>query len=108
MALCVAQAEIGSLVQAQEADRARIARELHDGVGQKLALLQVDLDQIARTLPSLEHQAQIQGLSGQVADIARELHNVRQTFTLCSWSSSDWRSRSRPSAAKVRVSAERR
>lgn len=76
MASWLPQAEIGSLVAAQEAERARIARELHDGVGQKLALLQMDLDQIAHTLPSHEHQLQVQGLSHQVADIARELHGV--------------------------------
>jgi signal transduction histidine kinase len=71
----VSVAEIGHMVESQEAERARIARELHDGVGQKLALLQMDLDRISRTLPSRE-RTQVGQLSDQIADIARELHEV--------------------------------
>jgi signal transduction histidine kinase len=71
----VGHVSTGSLVEAQEADRARIARELHDSLGQKIALLQAGLDQISRSLPSRE-QMQLHQLSAHVADIARELHEV--------------------------------
>ena len=70
------QTEIRSWVEAQETERARIARELHDGLGQKVALLQMDLDRVARALPANEHQTQVHALSAQVSDIARELHDV--------------------------------
>jgi PAS domain S-box-containing protein len=36
----------GRLIEAQERERRRIARELHDDIGQRLALLTVELDQI--------------------------------------------------------------
>jgi signal transduction histidine kinase len=38
---------VGNLVEAQETERARIARELHDSLGQKVALLQINLDQLS-------------------------------------------------------------
>ena len=67
---------IDQFIEAQEVERARIARELHDSVGQKVAMLQIALSQIRRTLPLHEQQAQLQQLSAQVADIARELHEI--------------------------------
>ena len=36
----------GRLIAAQEAERARIARELHDDLSQKLALLSIEIDQL--------------------------------------------------------------
>jgi signal transduction histidine kinase len=37
------------LVEAQEQERARIARELHDDINQRLAMLAVELDQLKET-----------------------------------------------------------
>ena len=71
----VGQAEFGNLIEVQETERARIARELHDSLGQKVALLQIALDQISRTLP-LREQTQLRQLSVQIDDIAQELHTV--------------------------------
>lgn len=47
----------GRLLLAQEAERTRIARELHDDVGQQLALLAIDLELVAGTGPDLEREA---------------------------------------------------
>jgi signal transduction histidine kinase len=47
----------GRLLLAQEAERTRIARELHDDVGQQLALLAIDLELIVGTGPDLEREA---------------------------------------------------
>jgi signal transduction histidine kinase len=58
-----------------ETERARIARELHDSLGQKVALLQLDLDRVARSVPAKE-QEQLRQLLVLVADVARELHDV--------------------------------
>jgi signal transduction histidine kinase len=39
------------LIQAQEQEKQRIARELHDDIGQRLSLLMVELEQVNRELP---------------------------------------------------------
>jgi len=54
------------LIEAQEQERARIARELHDDIGQRLALLAIGFDQIQ------------QGASGFSADILRRMRELRQ------------------------------
>jgi PAS domain S-box-containing protein len=41
------------LVEAQEEERARIARELHDDIGQRLTLLTLELEQLRRSSPEL-------------------------------------------------------
>jgi signal transduction histidine kinase len=42
----------GRLINAQEAERARIARELHDDFSQRLALLAIQLGQVSQGLPN--------------------------------------------------------
>jgi hypothetical protein len=39
------------LIEAQEAERARIARELHDDISQRLALLSVSFERVKRAVP---------------------------------------------------------
>jgi len=74
------------LIQAQEAERARIARDLHDDIGQRLALLSMTLEQLTHVrshtsdegrslLDSL--QTQSAEISGSVQAIAHELHSSR-------------------------------
>jgi signal transduction histidine kinase len=41
----------GRLIEAQEVERRRLARELHDGLNQQLALLAVELGMLARQVP---------------------------------------------------------
>ena len=41
----------GRLIEAQESERARIARDLHDDIGQRLALLAMALEQVKGLLP---------------------------------------------------------
>ena len=41
------------LIEAQEQERNRIARELHDDIGQRLALLAIELDQLHQDPPDL-------------------------------------------------------
>ena len=43
----------GRLINAQEEERARIARELHDDIGQRMAFLQIGLEQFEQRLPTL-------------------------------------------------------
>ena len=41
----------GKLIQAQEEERRRLARELHDGLSQELAMLTVELGMVAKQIP---------------------------------------------------------
>ncbi len=66
----------GRLITAQEAERTRIARELHDDLGQEVALLNVEIDQIAAQLPSGTHRSRLQNVSRRVSEIARTVHNL--------------------------------
>jgi len=74
------------LIQAQEAERARIARDLHDDIGQRLALLTMTLEQLThiRSHTSDEGRSHLDALRAQAADIsasvralAHELHSSR-------------------------------
>jgi signal transduction histidine kinase len=51
----LAEAALGSvsrrLIEAQEQERSRIARELHDDIGQRLAILPIKLTQLNKALP---------------------------------------------------------
>jgi signal transduction histidine kinase len=66
----------GRLIAAQESERRRIARDLHDNVGQKLALLYVEIESLrARTRvvsPSLAEA--IASLSERAKDIISDAH----------------------------------
>jgi len=64
------------LVDAQEQERARIGRELHDDIGQRLALLAVQLDQLQRE--ELQHdspgiQARVKDLQKQTLEISNDV-----------------------------------
>jgi len=78
----------GRLLHAQEAERARIAKELHDGLSQNLALLSVELDMFGQRLPEAaekinarlgEFSQQTKGLSAEVHRIAHGLHPAKLT-----------------------------
>jgi len=63
------------LIDTQEQERRRIARELHDGVGQELALLETELSQLQQTAdPNLTSRlsAAIQQLS-EISTLTREI-----------------------------------
>ena len=68
----------GRLITAQEQERARIARELHDDVNQKLALLAVDLELLGQTPPHspAETTQQARNLSAQVKAMSSDVHRL--------------------------------
>jgi len=59
------------LIQAQEQERARIGRELHDDINQQLAMLAVELEQLQAN-PS-EIQNRVQELRRQTAEISNDV-----------------------------------
>ena len=66
----------GRLIVSQEAERQRIARELHDDLSQKISLLNIDVDQLARDLPFTEFRDRFEKLSSQAEEIASGLYDI--------------------------------
>jgi PAS domain S-box-containing protein len=71
------------LIEAQEQERSRIARELHDDIGQRLAILAITLGQFQRHPPNSldissrigELQEQTSGISADIRSLSHELHS---------------------------------
>lgn len=61
----------GRLITAQEEERARIARELHDDLSQRMAILLIGIEQFKQSTPDLSSQAQQQ--LDNVAEMAAEV-----------------------------------
>jgi signal transduction histidine kinase len=63
------------LMEAQEHERTRIARELHDDIGQRVALLTIDLDRLAHALPSdlTDTRGRIAELGRRAVDLEKDL-----------------------------------
>jgi signal transduction histidine kinase len=70
----------GNLVKAQEQERHRIARELHDNLGQELALVEITLDRlIEKSDPSLKLEladlsSRVSAISGTTREISHGLY----------------------------------
>ena len=63
------------LLQAQEAERARIARDLHDDIGQRLALLSLGFDELQQSSsdPASERRDHLDALKRQTEEIAADI-----------------------------------
>jgi PAS domain S-box-containing protein len=71
------------LINAQEQERARIARELHDDIGQRLALLAIELTRFSEAAPGRLHgqvthlKDQAVGIATGIQALAHELHSSK-------------------------------
>ncbi len=77
------------LIEAQEADRARIARDLHDDIGQRLAALAMTLDHVTGLVPdsasrALAHLNELQRQTAEIAAdvqaLSHDLHSSRLRY----------------------------
>ena len=68
----------GKLIEAQEEERKRIARELHDDFNQRLAALSVELESMERTpiAPSEPVARQLATIRGQIEQLSDDLHDL--------------------------------
>jgi signal transduction histidine kinase len=66
----------GRLIASQEEERQRVARELHDGIGQKIALLSVEIAQVPESRSLRGWAAGLQRMSEQIGEIATDIHNM--------------------------------
>jgi signal transduction histidine kinase len=77
------------LIEAQEQERTRIARELHDDIGQRLALLTIELEQLQQNSPDLpaevrsrmgELRKQSSEIATDIQSLSHELHSSRLEY----------------------------
>ncbi len=66
------------LIEAQEQERAHIARELHDDLSQRMALIEIGLEQFAQNIPDLTSGAreQLHNISEVASEVSSYLHNM--------------------------------
>jgi len=77
------------LIDAQEQERSRIARELHDDIGQRMALLTIEMERLQQSQPGLttDVRSGLEQLRSESAEIAadiqslsHELHSARLEY----------------------------
>jgi signal transduction histidine kinase/ABC-type uncharacterized transport system substrate-binding protein len=68
----------GRLIDLQEKERSRLARELHDDFNQRLAVLAIDLERTARTVATspLKATQKLHELWSQATEIGTDLHSL--------------------------------
>jgi len=68
------------LIQAHELERTRVARELHDDLNQRMALLQIGLGQLEQDVPDLSSRArdQLRNIAEVATKVSSSLHKISQ------------------------------
>jgi PAS domain S-box-containing protein len=74
-----------NLIEAQELERARIGRELHDDINQRLAMLAVELEQLKENPAEIESRVQelcksVAELSNDVQAMSHDLHSSKLEY----------------------------
>lgn len=65
-----------SMLQGQENERTRLSKELHDGIGSKLASLKINLSNINSSLKNDELQSSLQFLDETISDLRQISHDL--------------------------------
>lgn len=68
----------GRLITAQEEERARIARELHDDVSQRMALLLIELEQFKEGMPAVDRhvEQQLENITEMASAVSGDIHGL--------------------------------
>jgi PAS domain S-box-containing protein len=67
----------GRLINAQEEERKRIARELHDDFNQRIALIAIELEQVAQgPVDAALISTRLNGLKRRVSEISNDIHRM--------------------------------
>jgi PAS domain S-box-containing protein len=68
----------GRLINAQEEERRRVARELHDDLNQRMALLSIELEQLGQKIPQRQGDLRrsVQDLRVKAQEISTEIHRL--------------------------------
>jgi len=68
----------GRLINAQEEERRRIARELHDDLNQRMALLSIELEQLGQKIPERQSELRedVRDLQSKAHEISMEIHRL--------------------------------
>src|SRR4029079_4039196 len=66
----------GKLITAQEDERRRIARDLHDDLNQRLAMLSVEADLLGAMDQNEQARPLIEEIATQVRDLSSEVHKL--------------------------------
>ena len=68
----------GMLIKAQEQERTRLASELHDDFSQRIALLALEMENVADAIQASAKEAseRLRALSGAVTEIGADLHTL--------------------------------
>jgi signal transduction histidine kinase len=67
----------GRLINAQEEERSRVARELHDDLSQRMALLSIELEQMADAMStSAKMRRRFESIQNQAQEISSDIHRL--------------------------------
>jgi signal transduction histidine kinase len=68
----------GRLITAQEEERTRIARELHDDLSQRMAVLQIGLEQFKQSMPDISSKAmqQLDTIAETAREVSSDIHSL--------------------------------
>lgn len=66
----------GRLINAQEDERRRIARELHDDLNQRMALLSIGLEQLGKVKRPIDLRDRLLSLQIQAEEISADIHRL--------------------------------
>jgi PAS domain S-box-containing protein len=66
----------GRLINAQEDERRRIARELHDDLNQRMALLSIGLEQLGKVKRPMDLRDRLLSLQSQAEEISADIHRL--------------------------------
>ncbi|HMN45866.1 MAG TPA: sensor histidine kinase [Povalibacter sp.] len=64
------------LITAQEEERTRIARDLHDDIGQRVASLSIALSRLKRAAPDDQNRGELASLQQQTASLSTDLRHL--------------------------------